>query len=132
VLHVSDVVRLSGGEPCPLGSHESWCHVCFPFGCSPDLVAPRDGGENRHGVFCFGHAAHAFRTWGVFISPCGVSLSFMGYFRSAAFAPVMCRVITSRCDRWSHLVLFCGDSSFGGRYRSNEGAVPALVNWQGK
>ena len=31
VLHVSYVVGLSGGEPRSLGSHESWCHVLFPF-----------------------------------------------------------------------------------------------------
>ncbi|MBR6586224.1 MAG: hypothetical protein IKK82_02275, partial [Kiritimatiellae bacterium] len=36
------------------------------------LIAPRDGGENRHGAFCFGHAAHAFRTWGVLKSSWGV------------------------------------------------------------
>ena len=28
--------------------------------------------ENRHGAFCFGHAAHAFRTWGVLNSSWGV------------------------------------------------------------
>ena len=38
----------------------------------PDLISPRDGGENRHGAFCFGHAAHAFRTWGVLNSSWGV------------------------------------------------------------
>ena len=53
---------------------------CFPFGCSPDLIAPRDGGENRHGAFCFGHAAHAFRTWGVLKSSWGVLVLVMGRF----------------------------------------------------
>ena len=53
---------------------------CFPFACSPDLIAPRDGGENRHGAFCFGHAAHAFRTWGVLKSSWGVLVLVMGRF----------------------------------------------------
>ena len=40
-------------------------------------------------AFCFGHAAFAKVTCSVFIFPCGVSISVMEHFRSAAFASVM-------------------------------------------
>ena len=49
----------------------------------PDLIAPRDGGEKRHGAFCFGHAAHAFRTWGVLNSSWGVLVLVMGRFAAS-------------------------------------------------
>jgi len=47
------------------------------------LIAPRDGGENRHEAFCFGHAAHALRTWGVFNSSWGVLVLVMGRFAAS-------------------------------------------------
>ena len=40
-----------------------------------------------HAAFCFGHGAFVKVTCSVFISPCGVSLSVMEHFRSAAVAP---------------------------------------------
>jgi hypothetical protein len=42
-----------------------------------------------HAAFCFGHGAFAVWSCGVLKSSCGVSLSVMEHFRSAAFAPVV-------------------------------------------
>jgi hypothetical protein len=40
-----------------------------------------------HAAFCFGHGAFAVWSCGVLKSSCGVSLSVMEHFRSAAVAP---------------------------------------------
>ena len=37
----------------------------------------------RHGAFCFGHAAHAFWTWGVLNSSWGVLVLVMGRFAAS-------------------------------------------------
>ena len=44
------------------------------------IVVPAWLRGNRHGAFCFGHAAHAFRTWGVLKSSWGVLVLVMGRF----------------------------------------------------
>ena len=87
---IFEIVFLWGQDPS-----ENWDKLKTHWECSINwtfsrfLLSPRKRGKShwvllvrsmsfRHGAFCFGHAAHAFWTWGVLNSSWGVLPPHMG------------------------------------------------------